>query len=148
MKHKPIWMKCLICVIGYLVSLFLFFSVYTFSVAPVAWFLGIPYGIFIAVAAYSSTTKKTIIAMVAGLFSVAITQKLFHYSNAPYEIIRIIHRNSLLPHEGMRSGLALGHVIGYNWGIRVFWHTLLVTFVVSIIIIFVIHIVKKRREIK
>lgn len=150
MRHSSIWMKCLLCVVGYLTSLSLFFSVYTFNtVFHFALFLGISYGIFIAVVAYSDKVIKTIIAMFAGLFSAAITQILFHYSNAPYEIIRIVHRNSLIPSDGpgMRPRLALGHVIGYNWGIRFFfWPALLVTFVISIIVVLVIHAVKKRRN--
>ena len=146
MKNKSMGLKILIIGLLYLLFLFLFFLfVYGIDFFEGSLFLGIGFGILIVIVARSETIKKTLGCIGFGVLISLVIQIIFHFSNTPYRIIEFIFRNDeTITNLGH---LTVNELIGYNWGIILFfWPTMLITVGISTGVFLVVRIIKKRKE--
>lgn len=143
MKNKPILLKSFACFSIYLIfSLLIIFVAYIIDFFEGTFILGVICGVIIAVVTICENAKKTIIARVCGIFSAAIAQLILLISGIPYNIIFYIFRNDEFVRETGR--LTVNEVIGYNFGYIILWRWLLVSFLISIIVIFIFNKIKSR----
>ena len=144
-KNKSILLKSVICGLIFLVcSLMVIFVVYIMDILELTIVLGILCGVFIAVLTCCDTTKRTVIARVAGISSVVVAQFILFLSGLPYIIIKYVLRENEWVKETGR--LTVNEVIGYNFGNMFLWFWLLVAFTVTAIGIFIFNKIKRRNS--
>ena len=106
--------------------------------------MGLPCGVIIAVITCCDTLKKTIIARFMGLFSAFISQLIFEVLGIPYRILMVIFKNDSFVSEMGR--LTVNETIGYGWGRMLFGGGLIISFIGTIVSIFIFDKVKRRRS--
>ena len=106
--------------------------------------LGALCGAIIAVITSCDKTKRTIIARVMGILAAVSAQFMLFITGIPYEIILYIYRNDTYVRETGR--LSVNEVIGYNWGTMFFWWSLLFSFAVFVIGIFIFNVINNRKK--
>ena len=143
MKNKSILLKSVSCALGYLLfSLLLLLGVYIIDFFESSFILGVLYGVIFVYITYCEKVQRTIFAMFMGLLSVVISHIILSLSGVPYQIILYLFRNDKVIQE--MGHLSVNEVIGYNWGIMIFWFMFLVSFAISCIGSFIVKIVKSR----
>ena len=142
MRSKSILLKSIICGSVYFVlSLLIIVVVYIMDFFQGALILGIICGISIAVITCCDTVKRTVIARCMGILAAAISQMILFISGIPYDILLYYYRNDTWVMESGR--LSVNEVIGYNLGCMTLWYGLIISFIISIVSIFVFNIIKK-----
>jgi len=129
-------LKGILC--GLLYPIFHLLIIYTQYILDISLYsalvLGILCGTAIALVSYSSTVRKTVIAMLLGLFFCIVMDVVLLLSGIPYQILMYIFRdNEAIQRIGH---LTVNELIGYNFGRLFFFYPgLLITFIVLIILI-------------
>ena len=103
--------------------------------------LCLPCGAIIAFVTYCDKLKRTIIARIMGLLSVVVSQFIFDIIGIPYGILMYLFRNDSFVRE--MGHLTVNETIGYGWGRMFLGGGLIVSFAVTVIIIFIYNKIKK-----
>lgn len=101
-------------------------------------------GMIIAILTNSRTLKRTIIARFMGIFFAVFAQFLLSTFGIPYRMIMYIYRDENWLEE--LGHLTINELIGYGFGLMYFWYSLLVSFFVSVVVIFIIIRIKNHRK--
>ena len=142
-KVKSIPLRSIICGFAYFVFTFLLLLfVYIFDLFGTTVFLGVIYGVIVAVVMYCDTIKRTSIAMLMGLLSAIVSQLIVFFTGIPYRIIERIHIDVVQEF----GRLTVNELIGYNWGIMLFWLGLVIALIASFIAALIIHSIKKHKH--
>lgn len=146
MKNISISFKSVICGLIYIVtslSIILMLYILDFGLQNTI-FLGAFCGIMIALVTCCNTLRRTVIARFMGLLSAVAAQFLLSFSGAPYHIIMYIYRNEDWLNE--IGHLTVNELIGYNWGLMMFWFGLLTSFFISILVSFICNRLKEHSK--
>ena len=151
-----IFFKSVICVLVCIVMSLsiIFINTTMFYGARSMFILGGFCGIIIAIVTKSDTLKKTIIARFMGLFFAVITQLLLVFSDVPYYIIKFIygrHDLSFYGEEAESWFRDIEHFIEnevsiYVWCTVFFLYSLLASFCIAVVVIFVTIKIKNHRK--
>lgn len=146
MKKISILLKSMICALVYTVtslSIFLICYVLEFDLQNTV-VLGVFCGIVMALVTVCDTLKRTVIARLMGLLSAVVAQYLLSLSGVPYGIMMYIFRNENWLEE--IGHLTVNELIGYAYGLMIFWPGLLVSFCIAVVVIFIFHWIKNHRK--
>jgi hypothetical protein len=145
MRSKSILKKSIICGFAYLAFLLLFiFVVYILDFFIGAFFVGLPCGAIIAIVTCCDTLKRTVIARLIGLLSAVVSQLVFEILGVPYQILLYVYRNDSFVRE--MGHLTINETLGYGWGRVFFWSGLVISFILTILGIFIIDKIKSLQE--
>lgn len=145
MRSKSILLKSVICgSICLIFLLLLIFVVYTLNFFIGAFLVGLPCGVIITIVTCCDTLKRTVIARFMGLLSAAVAQFIFESLGVPYRILLYVFRNNSYVSEMGR--LTVNETIGYGWGRMLFWGGLIVSFVITVICIYICNRIKSRKN--
>ena len=124
--------------------LLLIFVVYTLDFFEGAFFVGLPCGVIIAIVTCCETLKRTVIARFVGLLSAVVSQFIFEIIGVPYTILMYVYRNDSFVRE--MGHLTVNETIGYGWGRMFFWGGLVISFIITVISIFIFTRIKSRKN--